>query len=68
MGTGLGWALALTSKVRVPIPHLALAAHLNGLLGGHWLLALSYTLPMLSYRERGESRPAPLTTIPDFGN
>ena len=34
MLTGLWSAAALTGKVKVGIPHLALAAHLNGLLGG----------------------------------
>jgi hypothetical protein len=34
MLTGLWAGVALTGKVKVGIPHLALAAHLNALLGG----------------------------------
>ena len=37
--TGIWTSLALTGAVVVKIPHLALATHLNALLGGLWLLA-----------------------------
>jgi hypothetical protein len=43
--TGLWTAAALTGKVTVEIPHLALAAHLNGLIGGLWLIAVASTMP-----------------------
>jgi (hydroxyamino)benzene mutase len=66
--TGLWSAAALTGKVKVAIPHLALAAHLNGLLGCFWLVALSYTLPMLSYGERGKSRLVWATIVPAYAN
>src|ERR1700687_5249998 len=56
MLTGLWSAAALTGKVKVGIPHLALAAHLNGLLGGLWLIAVAWTFQVLRYGERGLQR------------
>jgi (hydroxyamino)benzene mutase len=68
MVTG-GWAgVALSGKVSIPIPRLALAAHLNALLGGFWLLAFSFTLPMLSYSDKAKERLAWLQIIPNYGN
>lgn len=64
-----GWAgIALSGKVVIPIPHLALAAHLNALLGSFWLLAFAFTLPMLSYGERGKARLAWLQLVPNYAN
>jgi hydroxylaminobenzene mutase len=68
MFTGLWSGIALTGKVKVAIPHLALAAHLNALFGGLWLIALAFTLPMLSYGEKGKKRLIALTLIPAYGN
>src|SRR2546426_415695 len=68
MFTGIWSASALTGKVVVAIPHLALAAHLNALFGGLWLIGLSVTLDSLHYGERGRRRLAMLTLIPAFGN
>jgi hydroxylaminobenzene mutase len=68
MVTGLWAGLVLSDKVKVTIPHLALASHLNALLGCFWLLGLSYTVPMLSYGERGKVRLAILTLVPAYGN
>jgi (hydroxyamino)benzene mutase len=68
MVTGLWAGLVLSDKVKVTIPHLALAAHLNALLGCFWLLGLSYTVPMLSFGERGKVRLAILTLVPAYGN
>jgi hydroxylaminobenzene mutase len=67
--TGLWSAVALAGKVTVGIPHLALAAHLNGLLGGLWLVAIAFTLPFLSYGDRGKrwlSRTALLATYANW--
>ncbi len=68
MLTGGYAGLALSGKVVIPIPHLALAAHLNALLGCFWLLAFSYTLPMLSYGEQAKERLAWLQLIPNYAN
>lgn len=68
MLTGLWAGLALSGKIVVPIPHLALAAHLNALLGCFWLLAFSFTLPMLSYSDRAKERLAWLQIVPNYGN
>jgi hydroxylaminobenzene mutase len=68
MVTGLWAGLVLSDKVKVAMPHLALASHLNALLGCFWLLGLSYTLPMLSYGDAGKKRLAVLTLIPSYGN
>ena len=66
--TGLWSAAALTGKVVVPIPHLALAAHLNGILGGLWLLAVAFTFPFLRYGERGLGRLAVVAALPAWAN
>ncbi len=58
MLTGLWSAAALTGLVKVGIPHLALAAHLNGILGGLWLIAVAWTLEFLHYGLKGQRRLA----------
>jgi hypothetical protein len=68
MATGLWAGVALTGKVKVDLPHLALAAHLNGIFGGLWLFALAFTLPLLSYGPVGLKRLVTLTLIPSYGN
>jgi hydroxylaminobenzene mutase len=68
MFTGLWSAAALTGKVKVAIPHLALAAHLNALLGGLWLIALASTLPMLSYGDKAKERLVLATRVPAYAN
>lgn len=66
--TGLWAAAVLTGQVKVPIPRLALAAHLNGLLGGLWLIAVASTLDLLRYGERGLRRLAWLVSIAAWSN
>jgi (hydroxyamino)benzene mutase len=68
MLTGLWAAAALTGKVKVGIPHLALAAHLNGLIGGLWLIAVAWTLDFLHYGERGRRRLAIAVSVPAWSN
>jgi hydroxylaminobenzene mutase len=68
MITGLWAAAVLTGKVAVAIPRLALAAHLNGLLGGLWLIAVASTLDSLRYGDTGRLRLAWLVTVPAWGN
>lgn len=58
MLTGVWAAVALTGQVKVGIPHLALAAHLNGLLGGLWLLGVAWSFEFLHYSKKGLSRLA----------
>jgi hydroxylaminobenzene mutase len=68
MVTGLWAAAVLTEKVSVAIPRLALAAHLNALLGGLWLIAVASTLDMLRYGPVGRLRLAWVVTVPAWGN
>ncbi len=68
MWTGLWAAAALTKTVMVPIPHLALATHLNGLLGGLWLIAVALTLEFLSYGDVGKRRLALLCQLSAWAN
>jgi hydroxylaminobenzene mutase len=68
MVTGLWAAAVLTEKVTVAIPRLALAAHLNALLGGLWLIAVASTMDMLRYGATGRLRLAWIVTIPAWGN
>jgi (hydroxyamino)benzene mutase len=66
--TGLWSAAALTGKVKVDEPHLALAAHLNALLGGLWILGLAFTLEYMSYAARARRTLAVLTLASAWGN
>jgi len=68
MVTGIWSGIALSGKVVVPIPHLALAAHLNALMGFFWLLGFAFTLPMLSYSDKAKERLATLQYLPTYGN
>lgn len=68
LATGLWAGVALTGKVTVHIPRLALAAHLNGILGGLWLIAVAMTLESLRYGDRGRQRLAMLVMIPAWAN
>ena len=54
--TGSWAAAVLTDIVAISIPRLALAAHLNGLLGGLWCVAVAATLPHIRYGETGRRR------------
>jgi len=66
--TGLWTALALADFIRIPLPHLALAAHLNGLIGGLWLIAVGLSIPFLSYKEKQLNVLCWSSCIPAFGN
>lgn len=66
--TGLWAAVVLTDKVVVPIPRLALAAHLNGLLGGLWLIAVAATLDRLRYGLVGRRRLALVVILATWAN
>lgn len=68
MLTGIWAAAALTDKVHIPVPRLALIAHLNALLGGLWLIAVAWTFEFLSYDTRGLSRLSFAVTIPAWAN
>jgi hydroxylaminobenzene mutase len=66
--TGLWAAVVLTEKVVVAIPRLALAAHLNGLLGGLWLIAVAATLDRLRYGLAGRRRLAYVVMVATWAN
>ena len=68
MVTGLWAALALTERVTVGLPRLALSAHLNALLGGMWLVLVSATLDLLHYGEVGRRRLAWVVIVPAWAN
>jgi hydroxylaminobenzene mutase len=68
MLTGIWSAAAITGKVTVGMPRLALAAHLNGLLGGLWLVAVAWTFEFLSYDVKGLRRLALAVAIPAWAN
>lgn len=68
MVTGLWAAVVLTETVKVPIPRLALAAHLSAILGGLWLIALGSTIDHLRYAERGRRRLARLIVLAAWAN
>lgn len=66
--TGIWTSLALTGAVVVKIPHLALATHLNALLGGLWLLAVSYSFQFLRYDDKQLRRLSYLAAVPAWAN
>ncbi|HJR08500.1 MAG TPA: hypothetical protein VJ842_14660 [Pyrinomonadaceae bacterium] len=68
MVTGLWSAAALTGKVVVGMPRMALAAHLNALLGGLWLLAVAWSFEFLHYGARGLRRLALGVMVPAYAN
>ncbi|WP_236068591.1 hypothetical protein [Citreicoccus inhibens] len=58
---------AMTGKVPAD-PHMALAAHLNALMGTFFLLGVAWTLPMLRYGARGQHRLAWAVIVANFSN
>jgi hydroxylaminobenzene mutase len=68
MITGLWSAAAVTGQVAVDIPRLALAAHLNALIGGLWCIAVAWTFDYLCYGETWMRRLAILTAGPAWAN
>jgi hydroxylaminobenzene mutase len=66
--TGLWAGAVLTNVVNVPMPRVALVAHLNALLGGLWCIAVSATMPHLSYGEAGRRRLALLVAGATWAN
>ena len=68
MVTGVWAALVLTAQMKVPIPRLALASHLNGILGGFWLITVAWTLELLRYGETGRRRLAVLVATAAWAN
>jgi (hydroxyamino)benzene mutase len=65
--TGGYVSAAMTGKVAAD-PGMALASHLNALMGAFWLLGLGWSLPLLSYGPVGQTRLVWLTTVPNFAN
>ena len=68
MVTGIWTAAALTQKFGIGDGKLALAAHLNALIGGLWLIAVAATLEYLHYGETGQRRIAWLITLTVWAN
>lgn len=58
---------AMTGKIPAD-PHMALAAHLNALMGTFFLLGVAWTLPMLRYGPVGQQRLAWLVIVANFAN
>jgi hydroxylaminobenzene mutase len=58
---------AMTGKIPAD-PHMALAAHLNALMGTFFLLGVAWTLPMLRYGAVGQQRLAWLFIVANFAN
>jgi hydroxylaminobenzene mutase len=58
---------AMTGKIPAD-PHMALAAHLNALMGTFFLLGVAWTLPMLRYGAVGQQRLAWLVIVANFAN
>src|SRR5439155_12252065 len=60
--------VVLTENVVVAVPRLALAAHLNGILGGLWLIAVAATLDRQRYGLAGRRRLALIVIVATWSN
>ena len=65
--TGLYVAQAMTGKIPAD-PHVALASHLNALLGAFLMLGVASTLRLLRYGPVGQKRLAWAFIVPNFAN
>ncbi len=65
--TGGFVSAAMTGKVPAD-PHMALASHLNALMGAFLLLGVAWTLPMLRYGPTGQRRLAWAFIVSNFAN
>lgn len=65
--TGTFVAAAMTGKVAAD-PGAALASHLNALMGCFWMAALGWSMPALAYGDKGLTRLAWVTVVPNFAN
>lgn len=63
-----GRAIGIDLGFRPTHERMALAAHLNALLGTFWLLGLAFTLDYISFSPPGRWRLATLTTLAAYGN
>lgn len=68
MATGIWSAAAITQKFGVGEPKLALAAHLNALLGGLWLIVAAWSFQFLHYSVRGLRRLSAALAAPAWAN
>lgn len=68
MVTGLWLAAAATGDFPALTKQLARGAHLNGLLGGLWMIAVAWTFSFLKYDERGLRRLAWLVGLASWSN
>ena len=68
MVTGFWTAAAITQKFGVGDGKLALAAHLNALIGGLWLIAVAWSLDYLHYGAIGRRRLAWVLTLATWSN
>ncbi|RKH92843.1 hypothetical protein D7Y13_35250, partial [Corallococcus praedator] len=65
--TGGYVSAAMTGKVPAD-PQMALAAHLNALMGTFFLLGVAWTLPLLSYGPVGQQRLAWAVIVANYAN
>jgi hypothetical protein len=68
MVTGLWLAAAATGQFSDTTKQLAHGAHLNGLLGGLWIIAVAWTFEFLHYQARGLRRLALGVAVPAWAN
>ncbi len=66
--TGIWSAAVLTGKIPSTMPRMALAAHLNALLGGLWIAIVAVTLPHLAYGAKGLQRTVCLIVVANWAN
>jgi len=65
--TGLNIAAVMTGQIDGN-PNMVVAAHLNALLGGFWLLGIGWTLPHCTLSSKNTSRMLWLLIIANYAN
>lgn len=58
---------AMTGKIPAD-PHMALASHLNAILGAFWMVTVAFTLPWLRFSPVGAQRLAWGVVLPNYAN
>lgn len=67
LATGVLVSAAMTGKIGAD-PHAMLASHLNALLGGLWMLAVAWTMPMSRLSPSARERLAVGVTVANYAN
>ncbi len=66
--TGIWSAAVLTGKIPSTMPRMALAAHLNALLGGVWIVVVALSLPFVAHSAKRTRQMCMLIVVANWAN